>query len=256
MCIRDRVDGEALAKVDPEAYRNWCSALHIRSEAIEAEELAWWQAQLADAPTLELPTDFAHGSTQGFEGGELSFHFGANDSERLRAVAKRLGVTPYVYWFSLFQQFLGVLSGQDDFVLGTPSGWRLKREQAELPGYLVNPLAVRCRVRRELSSAEWVKEVAANVRQTLRHRHYPFARLAKHLDLPRQMGRAPVFQHMFTLNKERDVPFERYIERMIGEQRGAAHELNLVIIDDLPEFIGRWRYSLSLIHISEPTRPY
>lgn len=240
------IDGEVLADVDPVAYRNWCSALHIRSEAIEAEELAWWHAQLADAPTLELPTDFAHGSTQGFEGGELSFHFGADNSERLRAVARSLGVTPYVYWFSLFQQFLGVLSGQDDFVLGTPSGWRLKREQAELPGYLVNPLPVRCRVRRDLSSAEWARQVAANVKQALRHRHYPFARLAKHLDLPRQMGRAPVFQHMFTLNKERDVPFERYIERMIGEQRGAAHELNLVIIDDLPEFIGRWRYSKAL----------
>lgn len=240
------VDGDALADVDPEAYRNWCSALYLRSETIEAEELTWWRAQLADAPTLELPADFAHGSTQGFEGGELSFHFGADNSERLRAVAKSLGVTPYVYWFSMFQQFLGVLSGQDDFVLGTPSGWRLKREQAELPGYLVNPLPVRCHVRRELSSAEWVREVAANVRQTLRHRHYPFARLAKNLDLPRQMGRAPVFQHMFTLNKERDVPFERYIERMLGEQRGAAHELNLVIIDDLPEFIGRWRYSKAL----------
>ncbi|MBB6288129.1 MULTISPECIES: non-ribosomal peptide synthetase [unclassified Pseudomonas] len=240
------VDGDVLADVDPEAYRNWCSALYLRSEAIEAEELTWWQAQLADAPTLELPTDFAHGSTQGFEGGELSFHFGADNSERLLAVAKSLGVTPYVYWFSLFQQFLGVLSGQDDFVLGTPSGWRLKREQAELPGYLVNPLPVRCRLRRDLSSAEWAKQVAATVRQTLRHRHYPFARLAKHLDLPRQRGRAPVFQHMFTLNKERDVPFERYIERMIGEQRGAAHELNLVIIDDLPEFIGRWRYSKAL----------
>lgn len=240
------VDGEVLADVDPEAYRKWCSALYLRTEAIEAEELAWWQAQLADAPTLELPTDFAHGSTQGFEGGELSFHFGAHNSERLRAVAKSLGVTPYVYWFSLFQQFLGVLSGQDDFVLGTPSGWRLKREQAELPGYLVNPLPVRCRVRRDLSSAQWAGRVAANVKQALRHRHYPFARLAKHLDLPRQMGRAPVFQHMFTLNKERDVPFERYIERMLGEQRGAAHELNLVIIDDLPEFIGRWRYSKAL----------
>jgi amino acid adenylation domain-containing protein/non-ribosomal peptide synthase protein (TIGR01720 family) len=241
-----QVDEQALADVAPQAYRNWCCDLYVRSEAIETEELAWWQTQLADVPTLELPTDFAYGSSQGFDGGELSFHFGADDSERLRAVARRLGVTPYVYWFSLFQQFLGVLSGQDDFVLGTPSGWRLKREQAELPGYLVNPLPVRCRLRRDLSSAEWAKQVAATVRQTLRHRHYPFARLAKHLDLPRQMGRAPVFQHMFTLNKERDVPFERYIERMIGEQRGAAHELNLVIIDDLPEFIGRWRYSKAL----------
>lgn len=240
------LDGQSLADVDPEAYRNWCSDLHIRSEATEAEELVWWQAQLADAPALELPTDFPYGSSQGFEGGELSFRFDAATSARLRAVARSLGVTPYVYWFSLFQQFLGVLSGQDDFVLGTPSGWRLKREQAGLPGYLVNPLPIRCRLRRDLSSGDWAKQVGATVKQVLQHRHYPFSRLVKQLDLPRQMGRAPVFQHMFTLNKERGAPFEQYVDRLLGEQRGAAHELNLVIVDEAETFIGRWRYSKAL----------
>lgn len=240
------LDGQSLPAVDPEAYRNWCSDLHIRSEAAEAEELAWWQAQLADVPVLELPTDFPYGSSQGFEGGELSFRFDAATSARLRAVARRLGVTPYVYWFSLFQQFLGALSGQDDFVLGTPSGWRLKREQAGLPGYLVNPLPIRCRLRRDLSSGDWAKQVGATVKQVLQHRHYPFSRLVKQLDLPRQMGRAPLFQHMFTLNKEHGAPFEQYVDRLLGEQRGAAHELNLVIVDEAQTFIGRWRYSKAL----------
>jgi amino acid adenylation domain-containing protein/non-ribosomal peptide synthase protein (TIGR01720 family) len=240
------LNDESLAAVDSEAYRNWCSELHIRSEATEAEELLWWQAQLADAPALELPTDFPYGSSQGFEGGELSFRFDASTSARLRAVARRLGVTPYVYWFSLFQQFLGVLSGQDDFVIGTPSGWRLKRAQAGMPGYLVNPLPVRCRLRRGLSSGDWAKQVGATIKQVLQHRHYPFSRLVKQLELPRQMGRAPVFQHMFTLNKERGAPFEQYVERLLGEQRGAAHELNLVIVDEEQAFIGRWRYSKAL----------
>lgn len=240
------LEGQALGAVDPEAYRNWCSELQVRSEAAEPEELAWWQAQLAEAPSLELPTDFPYGSSQAFEGGELSVAFDKATSARVRAVARRIGVTPYVFWFSLFQQFLGVLSGQDDFVLGTPSGWRRRREHAALPGYLVNPLAIRCRLRRELSSADWAKAVGANLKQTLRHRHYPFSRLIKQLDLPRQMGRAPLFQHMFTLNKERTAPFERHLERLLSEQRGAAHELNLVIIDEDETFLGRWRYSKGL----------
>ncbi|OEC33737.1 non-ribosomal peptide synthase domain TIGR01720/amino acid adenylation domain-containing protein [Pseudomonas cuatrocienegasensis] len=240
------LNGEALAPVDPAAYRTWCSELHIRSEASEPEELAWWQTQLADAPALELPTDFPYGSSQGFVGGELAVRFDADSSARLRVLARNLGVTPYVLWFSLFQQFLGVISGQNDFVLGTPSGWRLKRGQAGLPGYLVNPLPIRCRLRQELSSGDWAKQVGATLKQSLQHRHYPFSRLVKQLDLPRQMGRAPVFQHMFTLNKEREAPFEQHLERLLSEQRGAAHELNLVIIDDEAGFLGRWRYSKAL----------
>ena len=240
------INDQPLPAVNPDAYRNYCSALHIRSEASEPAELAWWQAQLAEAPALELPTDFPYGSNQAFKGGELSVRFDPATTARFRAVAREWGVTPYVLWFSLFQQFLGVLSGQDDFVLGTPSGWRLRREHLNLPGYLVNPLPIRCRLRRELSSGEWARQVGASVKQALQHRHYPFSRLVKQLDLPRQAGRAPLFQHMFTLNKERPAPFEQYVDRLLSEQRGAAHELNMVIIDEDGGFLCRWRYSQAL----------
>ncbi|MDO7926824.1 condensation domain-containing protein [Pseudomonas sp. KFB-139] len=240
------VNDQKLPPVNPDAYRDYCSDLHIRSEAAEPAELAWWQAQLAEAPALELPTDFPYGSNQAFKGGELSVRFDPAATARIRAVARGLGVTPYVLWFSLFQQFLGVLSGQDDFVLGTPSGWRLRREHLNLPGYLVNPLPIRCRLRRDFSSGEWAKQVDATVKQALQHRHYPFSRVVKQLDLPRQMGRAPLFQHMFTLNKERIAPFEQYVDRLISEQRGAAHELNMVVIDEEEGFLCRWRYSKAL----------
>ncbi|RMQ50445.1 hypothetical protein ALQ04_02882 [Pseudomonas cichorii] len=240
------INDQPLPAVNPDAYRDYCSDLHIRSEAAEPAELAWWQSQLADVPALELPTDFAYGSNQAFKGGELSVRFDPATTARVRAVAREWGVTPYVFWFSLFQQYLGVLSGQDDFVLGTPSGWRLRREHLTLPGYLVNPLPIRCRLRRELSSGEWAREVDATVKQALQHRHYPFSRLVKQLDLPRQMGRAPLFQHMFTLNKERIAPFEQYVDRLLSEQRGAAHELNMVIIDEEQGFLCRWRYSKAL----------
>jgi amino acid adenylation domain-containing protein/non-ribosomal peptide synthase protein (TIGR01720 family) len=240
------INEQALPAVNPDAYRDYCSDLHVRSEAAEPAELAWWQAQLDGAPALELPTDFHYGSNQTFQGGELSVRFDPATTARIRAVARQWGVTPYICWFSLFQQFLGVLSGQDDFVLGTPSGWRLRREHVHLPGYLVNPLPIRCRLQPELSSGDWARQVDASVKQALQHRHYPFSRLVKQLELPRQVGRAPLFQHMFTLNKERIAPFEQYVDRLLSEQRGAAHELNMVVIDEEEGFLCRWRYSKAL----------
>ncbi|MBI6617718.1 AMP-binding protein [Pseudomonas corrugata] len=240
------INEQALPAVNPDAYRDYCSDLHVRSEAAEPAELAWWQAQLDGAPALELPTDFHYGSNQAFQGGELSVRFDPATTVRIRAVARQWGVTPYICWFSLFQQFLGVLSGQDDFVLGTPSGWRLRREHVHLPGYLVNPLPIRCRLQPELSSGDWARQVDASVKQALQHRHYPFSRLVKQLELPRQVGRAPLFQHMFTLNKERIAPFEQYVDRLLSEQRGAAHELNMVVVDEEEGFLCRWRYSKAL----------
>lgn len=241
-----QLQGEALKPVDSQAYHQWCSELRLRSDENESEKLDWWRTQLNDAPPLELPCDFAYASSQGFQGGELSLRLPVNDAERLRAVARGLGVTPYVYWFALFQQYLAVISGQDDFVIGTPSGWRLKRAQMKLPGYLVNPLPIRCRVRPDLSTAEWAQTVSLHFKEAIKQRNYPFSRLVKQLDLPRQMGRAPVFQHMFTLNRERTAPFEEHVERLLAEQRGAAHELNLVVIEEDLGFLCKWRYSEAL----------
>ena len=241
-----RLGGVTPPTLDPYAYRRWCSELHLRSERDEATQLTWWRNELAEVPTLELPTDFAYGSQQSFSGGELQFRLDPTDTERLRRVARSVGVTPYIYWFSLFQHFLGVLSGQRDFMLGTPSGWRLKRAQRGLAGYLVNPLPIRCRLQPELSSGAWAQQVASGFKQALRHRNYPFSRLLKQLDVPRQQGRAPLFQHMFTLNKERAAPFETLFQRILSEQRGAAHELNLVIVDEDEGFVGKWRYNQAL----------
>lgn len=241
-----QLQGETLKPVDPQAYHQWASELRLRSDENETAKLDWWRGQLNDAPPLELPCDFAYASSQGFQGGELSLRLPMSDAERLRAVARSLGVTPYVYWFALFQQFLAVISGQDDFVIGTPSGWRLKRAQMKLPGYLVNPLPIRCRVSPELSTADWAQAVSEQFKEAIKHRNYPFSRLVKQLDLPRQMGRAPVFQHMFTLNRERTAPFEEHVERLLAEQRGAAHELNLVVIEEDLGFLCKWRYSEAL----------
>ncbi|MFB4390688.1 MULTISPECIES: condensation domain-containing protein [unclassified Pseudomonas] len=241
-----QLDGKPLPPVAPDAYRQWCADLQRRADRDEPSELDWWKQALDGVVALELPTDFAHGSSQDFRGGEMSLRIDPRLAERLRGQARQLGVTPYAYWFSLFQYWLGSLAGQDDFVVGTPTGWRLKRAQMALPGYLVNPLPIRCRLNASLSSSAWAQQVSAHLGEAFKHRHYPFSRLLKHLDLPRQAGRAPLFQHMFTLNKERAAPFEARLERLLSEQRGAAHELNLVVIDDEEGFLLRWRYSLAL----------
>ncbi|WP_412462168.1 amino acid adenylation domain-containing protein [Pseudomonas sp. SC11] len=236
---------QPLAPVDAQAYRDFGSALYRRSEAEQASELAWWQARLQDAPALVLPTDFVTSDTPAHVGGDTSARFDETDTARIRALARSIGVTPYVLLLSLFQQYLGVLSGQTDFVLGTPAGWRLRREHLRMPGYLVNPLALRCTLQPTLSSIDWARCVEREVKETLQHRHYPFARLRQQLALPREHGRA-LFQHMFTLNKDRSMPYEVHVERLFAEQRGAAHALNLVINDEDRHFHCRWRFSKAL----------
>ena len=244
--------GESIEKLEaqhPEtaSYRDWCTKQQRTVLTGEATE-QFWLEQLADLPQLNLPTDFPHSAKTGSDGEEIQFNLSESQGVQLRQQCRQLEVTPYVWFMSAFQWFMGRLSGQDDFIIGTPSSGRLSSEDARLVGYLVNPLALRCRPDLRQSFEAWVAQVDEQTQQVMRHQGYPFSALVEKLDVKREAGRSPVFQHMFTLNHERpEAGMQGLVEtELLAEQRGAAHDLNLVIVDNRTSFLGKWRYNNSL----------
>ena len=239
--------GESLPPAADYSYRDWAAQQQQSLRQGDASRDYWLQ-QLEGLPQLELPTDFKYSSETRAEGEEISFVLAEPSAAQLRQQCRDLGVTPYVWWLSAFQWFMARLSGQDDFVIGTPSAGRLKPEHGRLVGYLVNPLPLRCQPQPEQLFTDWTAQVAQQVKQALSHQAYPFSALVEQLEVQREAGRSPVFQHMFTLNHERpEAGMAGLIEaELLAEQRGAAHELNLVVVDDRSCFTGKWRYNNSL----------
>ncbi|WP_137169582.1 non-ribosomal peptide synthetase [Marinomonas sp. FW-1] len=228
-------------------YRDWAAEQAIRTQNSDAS-LSYWLNALGDVPQLQLPLDYQPTADTGQSGEELSFYLNSETSASIRALCRDASITPYVWWMSAFQWFMGRLSGQEEFVIGTPSSGRLKKDHTELVGYLVNPLALRCQLQTGVPFAQWLQQVKAQINQAMQHQAYPFASLVEQLNLPRQAGRSPVFQHMFTLNHERpDALKDNLVEaELLAEQRGAAHELNLVVVDNQQDFMGKWRYNDAL----------
>lgn len=228
-------------------YQDWSAEQQQLINDAKSDKQYWLDA-LGDVPQLQLPTDFLHSADLQAEGEEISFELTPQRAKQLRSACKQLSVTPYVWWLSAFQWFLGRVSGQDDFVIGTPSAGRFTPEHARLVGYLVNPLVLRCQMTNEQSFDQWVQQTNQQVKQSLAHQRYPFARLVEDLNVKREAGRSAVFQHMFTLNHDRidDVNDAVIDAQLLAEQRGAAHELNLVVVDDRQKFAGKWRYNNGL----------
>ncbi|WP_281555831.1 non-ribosomal peptide synthetase [Thalassomonas sp. RHCl1] len=224
-------------------YQDW-----LYEQKNRPEDEAYWLESLADVPQLQLPTDFAHGLERQSAGEEIQHRIGEDLAGKIRQACRELKVTPYLWWLASFQWFMARLSGQNDFIIGTPSAGRLKPEHNELVGYLVNPLALRCQIDNNTSFPLWLEQVKAQMQAAMKHQAYPFANLVDKLDFARSEGRSPVFQHMFTLNQlHQDELTAKVIEQeLLTEQRGAAHELNLVVVDDKTNFNCKWRYNNSL----------
>lgn len=242
---------EALTPVDTAYnYRDWSARQYRYLQHTEAyqQDRQYWLNKLSDTPQLQLPTDFSHSKNQGSSGEEIDFTLSAEQAANLRESCKKLKVTPYSWWLSAFQWFMARLSGQDDFVIGTPSAGRLTQEHQQVVGYLVNPLVLRCQPKQKQAFKDWARDTNYAVRESLSHQRYPFASLVEELNIKRESGRNLLFQHMFTLNHERSELFDssQIASELFAEQRGAAHELNLVIVDNRQQFKGKWRYNNSL----------
>ncbi|WDE06111.1 amino acid adenylation domain-containing protein [Thalassomonas viridans] len=225
------------------SYQDW-----LYEQKASREDEVYWLESLGDVPQLQLPTDFAHSLEKQSAGEEVQHQISNELTGKIRQACRELKVTPYLWWLASFQWFMARLSGQDDFIIGTPSAGRLKPEHNELVGYLVNPLALRCRIDKNMSFPQWLEQVKNQMQGAMKHQAYPFAALVDKLDFERTEGRSPVFQHMFTLNQLRqdDLVNKVLEQELLTEQRGAAHELNLVVVDDKTDFTCKWRYNNSL----------
>ncbi|CAH9061871.1 Linear gramicidin synthase subunit D [Pseudoalteromonas sp. CIP111854] len=236
----------ATKKIYPDhSYQKWSER---QANALDKANKQFWLDSLASITPLNLPTDFAYQANMNSAGKELHNTLSKEFTSQLRTFCRMQNITPYIWWLAAFEWFMARLSGQTQFVIGTPSAGRLAPEDAEIVGYTVNPLALNCQIDPAESFSQFLIRVKEQSTNALKHQEYPFAKLVDQLDIDRDSQRSPVFQHMFTLNS---VPEDNWVneqisQELLAEQRGAAHELNLVVVDHNETFTCKWRFNNSL----------
>ncbi|MDL9944923.1 amino acid adenylation domain-containing protein [Gordonia sp. ABSL11-1] len=195
---RERLAGRAepwrAADVD---FRDY--AVRMASEGLADDDLAYWTARLADAPTeTTIPATVADDAPA--------------DSGALATVAidddVREGLTRFVRdhnttAFSVLHSALAILLHRmglgRDVVVGTPVANRSPRSGSVLDfsgvvGMFVNTLALRTRIEPGRSVADMVAEVRDDDLEALDHRDVPFDDVVSELNPLREAGRHPLFQ--------------------------------------------------------------
>ncbi len=161
------------------------------------DDLAHWVRRLADAPTLNLPTDRRRPRTQSYRGATHRFTLPADALARLRAVA---GGTLLPGLLAAFDVVLARHSGQHDLLVGMPAG---------APRSSVGPLESTVVLRADLSDDPTFRELtarcAADARDALRHRGAAFEDVVAALDVERSLDTPPVFQARIAVREDAPV---------------------------------------------------
>ncbi|MDQ1612096.1 MAG: hypothetical protein QOG00_2027 [Pyrinomonadaceae bacterium] len=205
---------EELSQVyaDGGSARSLRAPSHAFADFVRAEEAAlknaeeswgYWEETLAgELPVLQL-CEKGRPASALRPAGHVRFAVPAATTDALKRLAAAHDGTLHTLLLSAFQLLLHRYTAQAEVVVGTPTLGRHWPEFAGVVGCFVNTLPVRARFGGNPTFLEVHEEVRGAVRDAVRHSIVPFPSIVERLALTRERGTTPVYQAMFTFQRQR-----------------------------------------------------
>ncbi|MFJ9819537.1 amino acid adenylation domain-containing protein [Streptomyces sp. NPDC101151] len=193
-------DPAAEPAAPPVQYADYAAWLAERHTGPAAERgLDWWRERLAGTGPLGLPTDRPRPAVRDGGGAAVGFDVDAAVADRVRALARETGATPFMALLGAWQLLLGRYAGKTDVCVGSAASARTRPELRRMAGYAYNTLALRASWRPEVSFRDFLAAGRGAVLDAFDHQDTPFDRIADALEPDRDLSTTPVFQVMFDL---------------------------------------------------------
>ena len=155
-------------------YSQWGAAERARWSAPElARGAARWRSRLEGARLFFEATHPVAGEPLC----RWETNIPAGPAEAVRALARRVGATPFAALGAAFRMALHRWKGRNDVVLGTPVAGRSKAGVRETIGYFSEIVPLRCRIDPTRSLGDLIPQVHAEALEDFAHA-MPFAELA------------------------------------------------------------------------------
>ena len=173
--------------------RSWLAGAELEAQ------LDWWKRQLADVPTLDLPTDRPRPPVQTYRGARHDVRWSATLSRLVAELARREGVSLFMALLAGFDVLMARLSGQRDVIVGTPIANRTSTELEGLVGFIANTLALRVDLSGDPTFRELLSRVRTSAHGAYAHQDVPFEMVVDAVAPTRSLSHSPLFQVRFAL---------------------------------------------------------
>ena len=168
------------------------------------EQLAYWTARLADAPTLDLPTVHRRPAIQSQRGALYRFEIPEQVTAEFGKVRKSEGATLFVAILAAFNVLLHRYTGQTDILVGSPISGRNRVELEGVFGYFLNTLVLRTDLSGNPSFRELLRRVKAVTLDAYSRQDVPFEQVVQVLQPERDLSRTPLFSALLVV--QHDLP--------------------------------------------------
>ncbi|MEV0318576.1 condensation domain-containing protein [Streptomyces sp. NPDC050658] len=182
------------------------AAWQQRAEATGGHDrlLAHWRERIRDLAELALPTDRPRPAQLSYEGRAHTVPLHDDLAERLAALGREEGASPFMALLAGFYVALHRYSGQSDLAVGGTTSGRARPETQNVIGSFVNMVVLRTPVREGHTLREVLRATAETCHDAYEHQELPFERLVAAQGGARRADRNPLFQVVFQMIAEQD----------------------------------------------------
>ncbi|WP_237749610.1 non-ribosomal peptide synthetase [Streptomyces sp. SS] len=164
-------------------------------ESLLGRELDFWRQNLAGLPEDHgLTLDHPRPLTASHRGGEIALDLGPQAFERITALAREEGCTPFMVVHAALVAALSRLGAGADLAIGSPVAGRSDEALSGLVGFFVNTLVLRTDSSGDPSFRELLGRVRTADLDAFAHQEAPFDLVLEALNPTRTLSRHPLFQ--------------------------------------------------------------
>ncbi|MDF1809949.1 MAG: amino acid adenylation domain-containing protein [Phycisphaerales bacterium] len=229
-------------------FSNWQRSLPDTSQY--KSDLEFWEEELRDVGSIELPTDFVRGPNPSSVGRKIRIQLDSGTTAQVRDATRHLNVTPYAYLLGLFQTWLYRLTNEEDVTVGTPIANREWTETEGLIGFFMETAAIRTHISCDDSLSDVIAKASRNALNAFDHRDVPFQHIVDAVHGRSENGRNPLFEVFFNhigidIRSGKNDDLLRFNETEI-DNRTAKFDLTCYVFDSSStlEVVFNYRESL------------
>ncbi|AOM78756.1 non-ribosomal peptide synthetase [Pedobacter steynii] len=232
-------------------YKDYSEWQQSEEEKVHiTQQKDFWLAEYEELPeVLDLPVDYARPKQRSYKGDSYTFEISAQTTNALRELASREGATLYMVLLSVYNIFLGHLSGKEDIVVGSPVAGRRHADLEDIIGMFVNTLALRNYPKGGLNFREFLGDLRSGTLSCLDHQDFQYEELVEELKLTREMNRNPLFDVIFSYEN-----FSTEVLDISGltmtpynhQERSSKFDLTLAVREGLESLSFAFNYSTDL----------
>ncbi|WP_234410568.1 non-ribosomal peptide synthetase [Caldalkalibacillus mannanilyticus] len=189
-------------EVDYVDYAEWMNRL--LEEGYLEEQRQYWLKRFVDVPSgLYLPTDYPRPPVVTFNGGTVLARFHPDLQKQVYDFCQKNDLTLYMFLLAVLNLYMYRLSGQNDFVLGSPI---LNRDDVKLEnmlGLFATAIPLRCTVEKNMTFEQLLALSKQSALDAYDNHLYPSNFVVEQINTQTDLSRSKLFSVMYGLQNNK-----------------------------------------------------